>query len=103
MKMKNYKIQLGEKIKLLRKSKGITQEQLAEMVNRSKNHISKIELGKANPPISLIFEISSALKIYPVELFNFSNYPLNKNIDLSQNLKYKKLIEAVLSAILNNL
>ena len=103
MKMKNYKIQLGEKIKLLRKSKGITQEQLAEMVNRSKNHISKIELGKANPPISLIFEISSALKIYPVELFNFSNYPHNKNIDLFQNLKYKKLIEAVLSAILNNL
>ena len=69
---KNIK-QLGNRIQYLRKLRGLTQAQLAELVNRSTNHISKIELGGANPSVSLIFELSSALNFSPYELFKFDD------------------------------
>jgi len=69
--MDNYNVLFGKKIKTIRKAKGLTQEKLAELVNRSKNHISKIEQGLANPPLSLIIDIAIALNVTPYSLFEF--------------------------------
>ncbi|MCM1265656.1 MAG: helix-turn-helix domain-containing protein [Candidatus Gastranaerophilales bacterium] len=74
--MNNYRLLLGEKIKRLRKEKFLTQERFAELVNRSKNHISKIEQGLANPPLSLLLDIANILQVHPCELFNFDDYLL---------------------------
>ena len=41
----NIKKELGEKIKRLRKSRGLTQEQLAELVDISSRNLSNIEQG----------------------------------------------------------
>ena len=41
----NIKKELGEKIKRVRKSRGITQEQLAEMIDISPRSLSNIEVG----------------------------------------------------------
>ena len=105
--MENYKILLGEKIKLIRKQQHITQETLAELVDRSKNHISKIELGTANPPINLVLEIADALHIEPVELFNFNKYTYTKNIDFKkefEKIEDKKRLHVLfkIHKILNN-
>jgi transcriptional regulator with XRE-family HTH domain len=80
---------MGERIKQLRKSKRITQEELAVRVNRSKNHISKIETGVANPPVSLIFDIAVALDVTPDVLFMpdfVSDVALNANTHKPQSL-----------------
>lgn len=44
-----------------RKENGYSQEQLAELIGFSKNHLSNIERGKYTPTTSFIFEICNAL------------------------------------------
>ncbi|MEI8356296.1 MAG: helix-turn-helix transcriptional regulator [Deltaproteobacteria bacterium] len=41
--MKNTKELLGARIKEIRKARGLTQEQLAEMVDIEQKHVSRIE------------------------------------------------------------
>ncbi len=53
--------QLGEYIKQARKQRRITQEDLAEMVGLSPNHISKIECGGASIKVDTLFRIFHAL------------------------------------------
>lgn len=45
----NIKQELGEKIKRERKKRGLTQEQLAEMVDISSRNLSNIEVGQNFP------------------------------------------------------
>lgn len=44
-----------------RKEKGISQEELSEMIGYSKNHISNIERGKYVPTTAFVFEICNTL------------------------------------------
>ena len=50
-----------DQIKLLRETLGMTQEQLAKMVNRSLRSIQQIESGEARPKISTLYKIAQAL------------------------------------------
>ncbi len=59
---------LGEKIKLLRKKKGITQEQLSDMLKVSSQAVSKWETGVANPDLALIPDIAKLFDISADEL-----------------------------------
>ncbi len=65
---------LGKRIAELRSKKGLTQEQLAERVGYSTNHISKLELARTNPSFELLIKISSALNIELKDLFDFKDY-----------------------------
>ena len=51
--MKDIKKLLGKRIKELRKEKGITQEEFAEMLNVSGRTVSRWETGTNMPDISL--------------------------------------------------
>ena len=52
---------LGIKIKSERLRNSISQEELAEMTNMSRNSISLIETGKINPTIIKVVDIARAL------------------------------------------
>ena len=60
---------IGKKIKLLRKEKNTTQEKLAAYLNVSCQAISKWENGTTSPDISLIVPISNFFNITTDELF----------------------------------
>ena len=77
------------RVAFLREKRGLTQEKLAEMVNRSTNHISKIETAGANPSFDLIVHLSHALNVELKELFNFDSL---ENIDIIKS-EFKKYIE----------
>ncbi len=65
-------LKLGPKIKELRQKRGLTQEQLAELVKTSYKYVQRIE-GK-NPPdlrVSSLEKIAKALKITTAELLKF--------------------------------
>ena len=66
------KIKLGKKIKEFRRKRGITQEQLAELVETSYKYIQRIE-GKTPPDVRLttIIKLAKALKVKPDELLKF--------------------------------
>lgn len=73
-------ILLGKRIAYLRNKRGFTQEKLAEMVDYSTNHISKLELARTNPSFELLVNLANALNIELKELFNFDEYQSTKYI-----------------------
>ena len=62
---------LGKRIKSLRKSRGHTQERLAEIIDISANYLAGIERGEANPTLSLLQRLSTGLEISLSELFQY--------------------------------
>ncbi len=60
--MATYK-KLGERIKTLRREKGLTQEKLAELAKVDPKSIIDIENGKRNPTFRTINKISLVLKV----------------------------------------
>ena len=61
---------IGEKIKLKRKSRGLTQQQLADKISRlDRSKISDIENGKEDFLLSTLLKICEALNIEVKELF----------------------------------
>lgn len=55
-------MQFGQLIKVVRKDKGLTQQQLGEMIGVSKSQISKLEKGTSNMTIATIFKVFDAMK-----------------------------------------
>lgn len=68
----------GKIIKELREKQGLTQLELAEIINVSDKAVSKWETGKGLPDITLIEPLAKALKVSVIELMN-GEYITNKN------------------------
>ena len=62
---------IGKNIAELRKNKGMTQEQLAEMVGVSRNTISSIETGHFSPTAKLALILCVALNKKFEDIFYF--------------------------------
>jgi transcriptional regulator with XRE-family HTH domain len=69
--MRTTKELLGERIRELRKFKGLTQEQFAELIEVEQKHVSRLELGKSFPTIERLEKIANALNVPLRELFDF--------------------------------
>lgn len=89
--MDNIKNLFGQRIKILRKKRNLTQSQIAEMVDVDAKHISCIENGKNFPSPELIAKFANAFKINPKDLFEFDNIP--SSLDLKAELI--KLLDTV--------
>lgn len=63
--------QLGENIKKRRAELNITQEQLADKINKGINFVGKIEIAFSRPSFNTIIDISKALDISLKDLFDF--------------------------------
>lgn len=53
----------SEKLSVLRKNKGLTQEGLAEKINVSRQAVAKWESGQAYPDISNLIQISDLMNV----------------------------------------
>lgn len=62
---------LGLNIAYYRKEKGLSQSQLAELINISRTHMSRIETADCAVSLDVVFEICDVLCIKPVRLFDF--------------------------------
>lgn len=67
---KKYKF-LGLNIAYFRKEKGLSQSQLAELVNISRTHMSRIETADCAVSLDVVFDICDALCVKPSKLFDF--------------------------------
>ena len=65
----NIRKELGEKIKRLRRQRGYTQEQFAEMIDISSRNVSNIEQGISFPKPETIEKIIRSFEITTEELF----------------------------------
>ena len=71
--MSDIKAQLGARIKELRKSKNITQEELVELIGSDTNNLSRIENGKKFMSAEKLSKIADALNVDIKELFDFGH------------------------------
>lgn len=62
---------IGKQIAKYRKRSNLTQNQLAEILDISREHLAKIETAKRGISLSLIFEICRVLNISEKDLFDF--------------------------------
>jgi transcriptional regulator with XRE-family HTH domain len=60
--------QVGKTLRKLRKAKGLSQAELAEKADLSREYVNKIEAGKYDPPLSTINALAKALRVRPTAL-----------------------------------
>lgn len=77
-------MKLGEKIKYLRKSKGISQEELAIMLKINRNYLSRIETGKSEPTSGILKNIA---QIFSIDLNSLLDISTGENQN-TEKLKY---------------
>ncbi|MFN0215128.1 MAG: helix-turn-helix domain-containing protein [Saprospiraceae bacterium] len=61
----------GKRLRELRKSKNLSQEELAWKADSELSQISRMERGIVNAGLSQIFKIAEALEVPAKELFDF--------------------------------
>ena len=61
-------VRIGLNILYYRKQQGLTQEQLAEKISYSKNHVQQVETAKAVPSVEILLDIADALGIPAAKL-----------------------------------
>ena len=81
-----------EKLIKLRKENLLSQEELAEKLNVTRQTISKWELGQSKPDIEKLKEISSLFKVSIEQLTDDNNTEINKKIKEKDNSKVAKII-----------
>jgi transcriptional regulator with XRE-family HTH domain len=69
--MSDIRIRFGKRLKSLRLSMGMVQEEFAEVIGISVDFLSLIERGKNSPSFGNLERIAKALSISVKELFNF--------------------------------
>lgn len=70
-------MEFGKKIQMLRKSQGISQENLAAILKINRNNLSRIETGKSEPTLSVIKGIVNYFKIDVASLMDLKGNPMD--------------------------
>ena len=63
--------QLGLNIAFYRKQRNLSQIKLAELINISRTHMSRIETADCAVSLDVVFDICDVLQISPAKLFDF--------------------------------
>ena len=75
----------GDKIKELRKRKGLTQEQFGNMVGKKQNQVSEWESGRIKPSPDDIIIICKALNINLSDFYGFKENEYNIAIEYAKD------------------
>ncbi len=91
----NFKQAFGRHLKIIRKSKGLTQEKLSELIGIHPRQVSKIETGDHFPTSSTIENLCVELTISPRDLFNFEfdNEAISMSTGTGTTYNYKATIK----------
>lgn len=106
--MSDLKKLLGKRIKEIRLSRKMTQEQLSELTDIGTSSISKIESGYFHPTDENLERIAKALNIQPYKLYMFNHNKNTKDLLLEINNLISlasddeiKIIYRILSALID--
>jgi len=110
--MKNISDLFGARIRELRKSQGITQEQLADSLGIEQKHVSLIERGKSYPSLDRLKKIAEALHVELPSLFEFTHLEdederaksieeVLKGLDEESQRQVFKIIKAIIKSFRN--
>ncbi|WP_341730918.1 helix-turn-helix domain-containing protein [Microcoleus sp. EPA2] len=78
MNYKEARRQFAAKVSQLRREKRITQDELAELIDKTTDYISLLERGERSPSFEVIFSLAEALDVPATYLISFSQSGENK-------------------------
>lgn len=81
----------GNRVRELRQERGITQEQLAELMGKTTEHISFLERGERSPSFEVILDLAKSLSV-PV------SYLMNIELNIKQPEDNTELIDTLIAA-----
>jgi len=61
----------GDKLQKIRKSQGVSQEELAAKLSMHRTYVGMIERGERNPTVRTLYKIAKALKVTSSDLLPF--------------------------------
>ncbi len=67
---REFLVRFGDKLRQIRKSKNMTQEELAEKIGVSQVQVARIENGRQNTSVIYVKSVIEALDIQANEIFN---------------------------------
>lgn len=77
-------IEIGQRIKILRKNHGYTQEQFAEEIECSSRYVADMEQGRSNPSYYVLIKMCNKFNIGMDEIFSvYLNVKNKTNTDIS--------------------
>ncbi|MBI5197891.1 MAG: helix-turn-helix transcriptional regulator [Nitrospirae bacterium] len=91
---------IGNRIKELRRKKGLSQEKLSEKAEITPNYLSRVERGTENPTLDMFIRLSEALDVEMWEMFDFGHNLTHRDLKtalnkLSQGAEEEKLRLAI--------
>ncbi|MEW4237176.1 helix-turn-helix domain-containing protein [Bacillus thuringiensis] len=92
---------IGEEIKNLRKSKGLTLMQVAEITDVSQPYLSHVEMGRRNPSAETLSKISSCLGVSKLYLYKLAG--ILDETDIFQLVDENKKLREALKRACNSL
>lgn len=78
---------VGNKIRTLRKAKGLTQEELAEKAGLQYSYIDGIERGERNISLETLEKIINGLEVTAYGVFKFGNLESNELLDKKRKIQ----------------
>lgn len=103
MDIEEFRKCFGENLKNFRKSKGLTQSELAETIGLETHNLNRIENGKSFPQVKTLINIINYFEIFPYELFTDKNDKIASVIDkLSKNPDKLDDFLRILNALTSN-
>lgn len=97
----------GKRIKELREKRGMTQEELSNLLNIEWQHVSRLENGRNLPSCNILISLAQIFDIDTRKLVEYDHLDANANIDTAITKKLtlasdeqKKLIYKIITAIL---
>lgn len=72
--MKEFQKAFGERLRTIRKTKGMTLEKMADKAGLSVQYIGDVERGKANPTFATVEKISEALSMKMTDLLDIEEF-----------------------------
>ncbi len=87
--MESFKNSFGRRVKELRKSRNLTQEQLAEKIGMDTQNLCKMENGNHFPQTKNLYKLALALNVEVKDLFEFKHFS-SKEILIKEITDYLK-------------
>lgn len=101
----NIRAAIGQQVRIVRRQRGMTQEELAGKLDRSVEAVSNIERGVSLPSLDTLFRLGEALEVPATELLegleghseiNEERYRLDIELrEIARSLPEKELATAV--------
>ena len=92
---------IGVRIKNLRRTRGYSQERLAEIIGINSKYLSSVERGQENPTLDLFIRLSQGLKVGIHEIFQIEQEGLRPKVlqkrlnDLVKEVKEGELARVI--------